>query len=178
MSVVANIRINTSAPFPATVKGGGLIAIAKTAGNIWTVSLNFAAVAELGVVSDPANSVVLIWNILTGVYNTVPIAQIFSSKVITKVGGAGQPVTPYAAQPNDEVILVYAVPFTVNVNWAGRTKPLRVVDQTGNASVGSPITITPSAGQTQLAQLNYSYTIDGAGGSITLTPLPDGSGAY
>jgi hypothetical protein len=175
MTLVANIRVNTSAPFPATVKGGGLVAIAKANG-IWTVSLNYGAVAELPTVLDPTNSVVLIWNVLTGIYNTVPIAQVFSSKVVKVITAAG----PYAALPNDEVLIIkqtVGAPFTVNVDWSVRTKPLRVVDGKGDANTNN-ITITPAAGQTQLAQVNYSYIIDGAGGSITLTPLTDNSGAY
>ena len=85
-----------------------------------------------------------------------------------------------AAQPNDEVLIVNqtaGAPFTVNVDWSTRTKPLRIVDGKGDAATNN-ITITPAAGQTQLATVNYSYIIDGNGGSITLTPLPDGSGAY
>ena len=70
-----------------------------------------------------------------------------------------------------------AAAFTVTVDWSARAKPLRIVDGKGDANVNN-ITITPAAGQTQMATVNYSYVIDGAGGSITLTPLPDGSGAY
>jgi hypothetical protein len=90
--------------------------------------------------------------------------------------GAGQ--SPYAAQPTDGTLLITAVPFTVTVDWSARTTPLRIVDQSGAASPANPITITPKAGQTQLALLNFSYLIDGPGGSIILTPLLNGSGAY
>lgn len=87
---------------------------------------------------------------------------------------------PYAALPTDEVLIVKQVvgaPFTVTVDWSLRTRGLRVVDGRGDASVNN-ITITPAPGQTQLASFNYSYVIDGNGGSITLTPLPDNTGAY
>lgn len=174
MTQVANIRVNVSAPFPATVKGGGPVGISKANG-IWTVQLNYGALAELPLAGDPANSVVLIFNVVTGVYSLVPISAVNGSKVVTTlVAGA----SPYTALPTDEVLLIENVPFTVNVDWSTRTKALRVVDASGAASVGSPITITPAAGQTQLASLNYSYLIDGAGGSITLTPLPNQTGAY
>ena len=53
-------------------------------------------------------------------------------------------------------------PFTVTVDWSARSKPLRVVDGKGDANVNN-ITITPKAGQTQLAVLNFSYVIAGAG---------------
>jgi hypothetical protein len=174
MAIVANVRVNASAPFPATVKGGGLIAVTKANG-IWTVSLNFAAVPKIPVLPDPANSYVPAWNALTGAIVMVPIGNVNSNKVVTTLAGGA---SPYAAQPNDDVLLINAVPFTVTVDWSSRSKPLRIVDNTGNASPGTPITITPKAGQTQMASLNYSYLIDGNGGSITLTPLPAGTGAY
>jgi hypothetical protein len=40
------------------------------------------------------------------------------------------------------------------------------------------ISVTPAAGQTQMGTVNYTYIIDGRGGSITLTPLPSLNGAY
>lgn len=86
----------------------------------------------------------------------------------------------YAAQPADDVILIKSgvgAPFTVNVDWSARTKKLTVVDS-GLGALANNITIVPKAGQTQMGTLNYQYPIDSNGGSITLTPLPDGSGAY
>lgn len=177
MTLPANIRVNTSAPFPATVKGSGAIGVGKV-GGVWTIFLNYLGFGTAPTVPDPANTYTLVWNKLTGVFTLIPIGSVFSSKVVTKLGGVGQPASPYAAQPTDDILLVYAVPFTVNVNWSARVNPLRIVDQSGAASVATPITITPSAGQTQMATVNYSYPIDGNGGSITLTPLPDGTGAY
>jgi hypothetical protein len=174
MTLPANIRVNMSAPFPATVKGAGPIGISKQNG-IWTVQLNYGALVALPSAGDPANSLVLIWNAVTGVYSLIPISAVNGSKVIQTLVAAE---SPYTALPTDEVLLIKDVPFTVNVDWSSRTKALRVVDASGAASVGSPITITPAAGQTQLASVNYLYLIDGAGGSITLTPLPDQTGAY
>jgi hypothetical protein len=176
MSLPANIRVNIGSPFPATVKGSGVVAVAKANG-IWTVSLNFAAVAVSLAIADPANTYVLIWNILTGVYSITPVAAFATvSKVVKVLTAPG----PYAALPTDDVLIIkqlVAAAFTVNVDWSQRTRPLRVVDGKGDASVNK-ITITPSAGQSQLATVNYSYVIDGNGGSITLTPLPDATGAY
>lgn len=87
---------------------------------------------------------------------------------------------PYAALPADQIIIVkqtVGAAMTITVDWSARTQPLRIVDGKGDANVNN-ITITPAAGQTQLATVNYSCIIDGAGGSITLTPLPDNTGAY
>lgn len=176
MSLPANIRVNMGAPFPALVKGSGLIAIAKNNG-IWTVSLNFSAIAQAQGLPDPANSYVLVWNALTGVSTLIPIGTVpVIGRVVKTLTAPG----PYAALPTDDVLIVkqlVAAPFTITVDWSARSKPLRIVDGKGDANVNN-ITITPKAGQSQLAIVNYSYTIDGAGASIFLTPLPDGSGAY
>lgn len=172
MTLPANIRVNTAAPFPAKVKGAGLIAISKTNG-IWTVSINFGALGKSAGVADPANSYVLVWNAATGAASMVQIGAVAVAKNIVTLNGAG----PYAAQPNDDVILVKFTPMAITVDWLARIKPLRIVDAKGDASVNN-ITITPAVGQTQLAVVNYVYTIDGNGASVTLTPLPDATGAY
>lgn len=71
MTLPANIRVNFGAPFPATVKGGGLVAIQKS-GGIWTVSLNFNALLPgLNAIADPAHSYILTYNSLTGALNLV-----------------------------------------------------------------------------------------------------------
>jgi hypothetical protein len=179
MSLPANIRVNLSAPFPATVKGSGVVAVAKANG-IWTVSLNFAALPLSAGVADPPNTYTLVWNWITGVFSLIPISAVSGSKVVKILTGVGGFISPYAALPGDDVLIVKqaaGAPFTVTVDWSQRSKPLRVVDGKGDAAVNK-ITITPAAGQSQLASVNYSYIIDGNGGSITLTPLPDGTGGY
>jgi len=175
MTLPANIRINTAAPFPAKVKGVGLIAISKSNG-IWTVSINFGAVAKTPVVADPANTYVPAWNALTGVVSMVPMTSVAGQKVIKTITLPG----PYAALPADDVLIInqaVAAPFSVTVDWSQRTKALRVVDGKGDAAVNN-VTVTPALGQSQLAVVNYVYTIDRNGGSIILTPLPNGTGAY
>lgn len=176
MSLPANIRVNMGAPFPALVKGSGLIAIAKNNG-IWTVSLNFGAIAVAQGLPDPANSYVLVWNALTGVFTLIPIGTVpVIGRVVKTLTAPG----PYAALPTDDVLIVkqlVAAPFTVTVDWSARSKPLRIVDGKGDSGVNN-ITITPKAGQTQLAVVNFSYVIHNNGGSIILTPLPDATGAY
>lgn len=179
MTLPANIRVNLGAPFPALVKGAGIIGVAKRNG-IWTVSLNFGALAKTPIVADPANTYVPAWNALTGVVTMVPMAGVNASKVTKILTGAGAFTSPYAALPGDDVLIVKqaaGAPFTITVDWSLRAKPLRIVDGKGDA-LANNITITPAAGQTQLAIVNYSYVIDGNGGSVNLTPLPDGTGAY
>lgn len=175
MTLPANIRVNMSAPFPAMVRGSGVVAVTKANG-IWTVSLNYAALGLSAAVPDPANTYVLVWNALTGVFTMVPISYVASQHAVKILTAPG----PYPALPTDEVLIVkqlVGAAFTITVDWSQRTKPLRVVDGKGDAAVNN-ITVTPAAGQSQLAAVNFSYVIDGNGGSITLTPLPDGSGAY
>lgn len=180
MTLPANIRVNTAAPFPSRVTGSGLVAVAKSNG-IWTVSINFAGVAKTAVLPDPANTYVPAWNALTNVVSMVPISGInAASRTVKILTGVGALASPYAALPGDDVLIVKqaaGAPFTVTVDWSQRLKSLRVVDGKGDAAINN-ITITPAAGQTQLAVVNYSYPIDGNGGSIMLTPLPDGTGAY
>lgn len=167
-----NLRVNTKVNFPSLVAGASGIKITKSNG-IWTVKLDYSLFSQFPLIPDPANTFVLTWNALTGFYALVPASAVSQSKsIITLSTGS-----TYAAQPTDEVILVKSLPMAITVNWSGRTKPLRVVDALGSASANN-ITITPTAGQTQMASVNYVYTIDGNGGSITLTPLPDGTGAY
>ena len=174
-SLPYNIRVNVNVPFPAVVTGAQGIKVTKQNG-IWTIAADYTAFAQSSVISDPANSYVLVWNAVSGLYSLVPASAVSGSKVVKTLIAAG----PYTALPTDEVLIVNqttGAPFTVNVDWSARTKPLRVVDGKGDASTNN-ITITPKAGQTQLASTNYSYIIDGNGGSITLTPLPNGTGAY
>lgn len=84
------------------------------------------------------------------------------------------------ADPDDDIIIInktVGAATTVNVNWATRTRPLTIVDGKGDANTNN-ITIVPSTGQTQYAIADHQVIIDGNGGSVTLTPLPDGSGAF
>jgi hypothetical protein len=100
-----------------------------------------------------------------------------ATKILT---GVAPLASPYAAQRGDDTLIVKQVtgaPFTITVDWSTRSRPLTIVDGKGDAATNN-ITITPASGQSQLASVNFSYVIDGNGGSITLTPLPDGSGAY
>jgi hypothetical protein len=174
-SLPYNLRVNVDVPFPALVAGASGINITKSNG-IWTVALDYTVFAQSSSVADPTNSYVLVWNAISGLFTNVQIGAVTNLKVVKTLIAAG----PYTALPTDDVLIVdqtAGAPFTVNVDWSQRSKPLRVVDGKGDAATNN-ITITPAAGQTQLASVNYSYIIDGNGGSITLTPLPGGTGAY
>jgi hypothetical protein len=178
-SLPYNVRVNVNVPFPALVAGASGIKVTKQNG-IWTIATDFTAFTSAAAVSDAVNSVILIQNLVTGMFFRVPINALSSAKTVKTLIGTGGTASPYTALPTDDVLIVNqttGAPFTVNVDWSHRTNPLRVVDGKGDA-VTNNITITPLTGQTQLASVNYSYIIDGNGGSITLTPLPNGTGAY
>lgn len=176
MTLPANIRVATQVPFPSQVKGQGVIGIAKANG-VWTISLNFSKLLP-GIITppNPASTYVLVWDSMTNSFDLMQLAYVTASKVVRVLTNPG----PYVALPDDDVLIVkqaVGAAFNVTVDWAGRSKPLTVVDGKGDAAVNN-ISITPAAGQTQLAIADYVYTIDGNGGSITLTPLPDKTGAY
>jgi hypothetical protein len=174
-SLPYNVRVNVNVPFPALVAGATGIKVTKANG-IWTIAADYTAFVQSGFVSDPTNTFSLVWNSVTGLFTLVQIGAVNNLKVVKTLTAAG----PYTSLPTDDVLIVNqtaGAPFTVNVDWSTRQKPLRVVDGKGDANTNN-ITITPAAGQTQLASVNYSYIIDGNGGSITLTPLPNGTGAY
>jgi hypothetical protein len=173
-SLPYNVRVNVNVPFPALVAGAVGIKVIKS-NSIWTIAADYTSFVQSQSIADPTNTFSLVWNAVTGLFTLVQIGAVNNLKVVKTLIGSQ---SPYSALPTDDVLLVNTVPFTVNVDWSSRGKPLRIVDITGAASVATPITITPAAGQTQLASLNYSYIIDGNGGSITLTPLPGGTGAY
>ena len=178
-SLPYNVRVNVNVPFPALVAGASGIKVTKQNG-IWTIATDFTAFTQSTAVTDTVNTVLLVQNLITGMFFRVPINALSSFKNVKTLIGTGGTASPYSAIPTDDVLIVNqttGAPFTVIVDWSQRQNPLRIVDGKGDA-VTNNITITPFTGQTQLAALNFSYIIDGNGGSITLTPLPDGSGAY
>jgi hypothetical protein len=178
-SLPYNLRVNVNVPFPALVAGANGIKVSKSNG-IWTIAADYTAFAQATSVPDATNAYTLVWNAVSGQFTLVQVGALQNLKAVKILDGTTGLSSPYTALPTDEVLIVKqasGAPFTVNVDWLSRTRPLRVVDGKGDASTNN-ITITPAAGQTQLAEVNYSYVIDGNGGSITLTPLPDGSGAY
>lgn len=176
MTLPANIRVATQVPFPSQVKGQGVIGIAKANG-VWTVTFDLAPLLPgVTAVPNPSTTYALAYDSATGVYYLVQLAAISTNRNVRTLIDAG----PYAALPDDDVLIVkpaVAAPYDVTVDWSARSKPLTVVDGKHNAATNN-VSITPGAGQTQMGQVDYVYVIDGNGGTITLTPLPDKTGAY
>lgn len=178
--MASKLKLRVTARFLASIFDGIGTAVRKD-GLATYVDLDYTQFgAPIGNV-DPNSAVLLVYNLTTGVFNIATLGSLISSsKQITILTGVGALASPYAALPSDDVLIVKqttGAPFTVTVDWASRVKPLRIVDGKGDANVNN-ITITPNTGQTQLSKVNYSYVINGIGGSIILTPLPDGSGGY
>lgn len=108
------------------------------------------------------------------------IASIAPVLIVTRVQRVVTAAGAITALSTDDIIIVkktVGAATTVNVNWADRNRPLTIVDGLGDANTNN-ITIVPTTGQTQYAIANNSVIIDGNGGSVTLTPLADGTGAF
>lgn len=179
MTLPANIRVATQVPFPSQVKGSGVVAVSKK-GGVWTISLNFETLPASVNVPNPLETYALVWDSTSGAFYRIPLSALTTQKVVQILDGTAGFASPYAALPNQDTLIVkqaVGAPFTITVDWSQRTKPLTIVDGKGDADVNN-ITITPDAGQTQMGQVNYSYVIDGKGGSITLNPRTDLVGAY
>lgn len=175
----AALKLKAKLRFPGQIFGGQHIT-ATTVNGVCTVSFSFTDWLQFASAPDPANTYSPVWNALTGSSFLVPLSAIAQSKVTKILTGAGAFASPYAALPTDEVLIVKqgaAAAFTINVDWSLRKKALTVVANDTPANFAN-ITITPTAGQTQMGTVNYSYVIDGPGGNVTLSPLPDNTGAY
>lgn len=148
MSTVANIRVNTSVPFPATVKGGGPVSIAKQTG-IWTVSLSFAGLTSLPPGTDPTKVQLLVFNQLNNVFQQTTVAALLSTNApATIITTANSPYTP---QPTDTFLKVDTTggAVTINLPLAVNRNGISLVvkDYKGNAAVNN-ITIVPQVGET------------------------------
>lgn len=153
MTLPANIRVNLGAPFPATVKGGGLVAVQKANG-IWTVSLNFNALLPgLNAIADPAHSYILTFNALTGVLNLV-LATAF---VAVPVPGPRLP-------PHNAVVNIVTADIEVGIDATGSsvTCPLpSVAAWTAANPNGLELTIFDYKGQATPAN-TITPTLNGA----------------
>ena len=89
MSLPANIRVNTSAPFPSLVTASGPVTLAKANG-IWKIGLS---VAMLGVenVPNPATTYLLLYDSVVGNWFKIPLSSlpITGARVQRSITGAG-----------------------------------------------------------------------------------------
>lgn len=169
MSVPANIRVNIGAPFPALVKGAGVVALTKRNG-MWTVSLNYAVLGITPVIADPPNTYTLVWNALTGVFAVVPVSLLGSGGITPKiVTFAMSPYTPLLA---DRLLLVDTTGGVVVINMmlaAARLTgagylDLTIKDDKGNSAVNA-IMVNRAGGD--LLDNLAAYPIDTAYAAVT-----------
>ncbi|WP_315804029.1 hypothetical protein [Bradyrhizobium sp. SZCCHNS3002] len=99
-----------------------------------------------------------------------------TQRVVTAAGA----VTVDAADADDIIIkktVGEATSVTMPSALLTPKKPKKIIDGKGDANTNN-IVISVASGDTLMSVLNGSYTIDGNGGMVELTPLPDGSGWY
>lgn len=148
MTLPANIRINMSAPFPALVKGSGLVTLTKQNG-IWTVGFSIANVAVMPQATDPAVVSMLLWNSALNTFQQTTLAQLFAAPIApTNIGFANSPYVPLIS---DSLLFVDTSggPVVINLtaSAARLSRPLSIKDVTGNA-VANNITINRSGAET------------------------------
>ncbi|NPU63392.1 hypothetical protein HL667_00080 [Bradyrhizobium sp. 83012] len=99
-----------------------------------------------------------------------------TQRVVTAAGA----VTVTADDADDVIIrktVGAATAVTMPDAAAAPKRPKKIVDGKGDANTNN-ITIAVQIGQTMMGIINGTYTIDGNGGMVELTPLPDGTGWY
>jgi hypothetical protein len=181
MTLPANIRVNVGVPFPARVAGAGFISVLKKNG-VWTIAPDYPLLAPLAAVSDPTQNEFVVYNILTGQYLTVTLAQLIgiatnTYRVITAAGDVN-------VLASDSTILINkAAGAATNINLPTSISrngvPVKVKDYKGDAAAHN-ITFVPSGVETidgfsaVTAAANGIALIDINYGNKTLFPLTSG----
>lgn len=172
MTLPANIRVNTSAPFPATVKGSGLVSVGKQNG-IWTVSLfPLSTLAGVPAGTDPATILVLVWNtVLQSYQQTTAAALVGSASKPTNISFANSPYPPLAS---DTFLYVDtsggAIEIDLPLAASRNNVAISIKDVTGNAAANN-ITIKPSGAETIDGHTNAAPLVIKANyGGVRLSP--------
>jgi hypothetical protein len=148
MTLPANIRVNTSAPFPSMVKATAPAAIKKQNG-IWTVSISYAGLGVLPQGVDPTKVIIAVFNTITGTFQQTSLAGIQSGGLLTTPVTHAQ--SPYAVLVTDFFILADTTGGTIEIDLPFAAQrggvALSLKDYKGNANVNN-ITIRPQVGET------------------------------
>lgn len=182
MTLPANIRVNTSVPFPALVKGSGPITITKVNG-IWTVGFSFSQITtQIPSLSSFPTDYVLVYDSIAQTYFKMSLA-VFTAlitntyRIVTVAGDV-------AVVSTDRIILLnktvgaatnIVLPTSASRNGA----PITVKDYKGDANTNNA-TFVPSGTETidgfspANAITNGSALIDINYGKKTLYPLTAG----
>ena len=165
MALPANIRVNTSAPFPSLVTASGPITLAKANG-IWKIGFS---IAMLGVenVPNPATTYLLLFDSIAGNFFKIPLASlpITGARVQRSITGAGSlPIasTDQILNVNSGPGLIIPIPLAVTRGGAPFTFNL--------LPGSSPVTLTATGPDTLDGQASLVLN----SGGVTLTPYTDG----
>lgn len=149
MTLPANIRVNTGAPFPSTVKGSGPVTISKQNG-IWTVGFQYANIAGIAAGTNPTTLLVLLYNTVTKTFQTATVQQLLAlaANNPTNISVANSPYVPLVT---DNIIFVDASGGPVEIDLAAANtrsgSPLTIKDINGHANANN-ITIKPNGLET------------------------------
>jgi hypothetical protein len=174
MTLPANIRVNIGAPFPATVKGSGPVAISKQNG-IWTVGFQ---IANLGIIppgTDPTTLVALVWNSVTATFQQATVSSLVAAAVKpTPISAAN---SPYSVQPSDTFLYVDTSFGPVEIDMPAAASRngsmLSIKDVTGHGAANN-ITVKPVGGGAPETIDGYTnaapLVIDANYGGVKLSP--------
>jgi hypothetical protein len=170
MTLPANVRVNTSVPFPSLVKASGPITLAKASG-IWTVGFN---ISNLGTQVPPSQNFpsdyLIVYDAVAGTFFKMSITALANS--IISGGRTQRSITSSGQLPlasNDSIL---------NLNAATDLTPIVPLASSRN---GMPFTFKNLPGShVQTLTKTGSDTFDGlttiplaAGAAVTLMPYND-----
>jgi hypothetical protein len=168
MTLPANIRINTSLPFPALAKGSGPVVVSKVNG-VWTIGLSFAVVGQQ--LPPPANfptDYLLVYD---------SIANTFFKMSLSALATFGAGRTQRSITSSGQLPII-AGDGILNINAASDLTPIVPLAAGRN---GVPLTFKNLPGShTQTLTRTSPDTFDGAttvsliaGAAVTLVPYND-----
>lgn len=168
-------RINIAAPFPAQAVGANGIGVAKANG-IYAIGNNYPSLVPIGSIPVPAQKSMLVYDTVTGIYNTVPLSAVpaftggYSFNIIAV--GTGN----YATAPNDDLIVVNKTvgsptQITMVASATRGRGPVYIKDGKGDAST-NPITVVFNG--SEKADGLTSVTVHTPFGVVAMAPSPTG----
>jgi hypothetical protein len=176
MTLPANVRVNTSVPFPALVLPSGPITLSKNNG-VWTIGFTIAAFgSQVPLVGNYPTDFLLAWDAVNQTFFKVSITNLISSIVAAQPARNQRSVTttPIAVGASDMILNCKVTsPSACTLPAAASRLGLPVTFKDLGQATANNITITAAGGD----------TIDGAAthvirnnfGYVTLVPFNDGT---
>lgn len=172
MVAVANVRVNTQAPFPTMVVGAGPITVTKSLG-VWQIGMNGSLVNSVNP-GPVATDYVFVWDSVQNAVVKISLPNLVAQAIAAR---AQRSVTssPISIVGSDQIINVNISSGTVSCALPPASSragaPLTFKDVGGNFAA-HPLTLTASGGD----------LIDGAGTfvanvnrqAVTIVPYNDG----